>query len=72
MPEWKPMTDVPRDGTPIQVRSVSTFRWMPYKRPNAGKEKYMEEIDGKLGRWQVMNEMGTWVNTQEPVGDWHD
>lgn len=62
--EWSPIESAPRDGTPIDARAVSTFRYQPYK-PNSDQRR-----KGILGRWQTIDEYGGWNNCAEPQGEW--
>jgi hypothetical protein len=61
---WRQLDSAPRDGTPINVRAVSTYRYQPYK-PNSPQRK-----KGIRGRWQVVGEYGGWSNCAEPCGEW--
>lgn len=61
---WQALDNAPRDGTPINVRAVSTYRYQPYKPSSPQRKK------GIRGRWQVANEYGSWDNCQEPRGEW--
>lgn len=54
--------EMPKDGTPIYIRTVHPFRFMPYK-PNSQQAKA-----GIPGRWQTMNEHGGWDNCAHPLG----
>lgn len=60
--EWS--TDKPPEvaGQYINVRTVTTFRWLPYKPDGARQMK-------KAGRWQqVRSEHGGWENADFPEG----
>jgi hypothetical protein len=60
--EWR--TDkMPMDGTPIYIRVIQPFRFLPYK-PNSQQAKR-----GETGRWQMMDEYGGWQNTPHPLGN---
>jgi hypothetical protein len=61
---WQTLDKVPRDGTPFELKTSCTFRWMPYK-PNSQPAR-----EGKEGRWQRLDEKGQWSNTPPPVGVW--
>lgn len=64
---WKPINTAPLDGTPIYLRVVQPYRFLPYK-PNSQQAK-----SGQLGRWQMMNEYGGWDNCPHPLGnEWCD
>lgn len=64
MTDWKPLKDAPQDGTPIYIRTVSIFRFKPYK-PNSQQAKR-----GEKGRWQQMNEYGGWENSHPLGNEW--
>lgn len=61
---WQSINSAPKDGTPIDIRAVSTFRFQPYK-PNSDQRR-----KGILGRWQTVTEYGGWNNCSEPQGEW--
>lgn len=54
---------MPQDGTVIYRRTWSIYRYQPYK-PNSQQFKR-----GEKGRWQEMNEYGSWENCNHPLGD---
>lgn len=62
MTEWK-TSPPPLDGTPIYMRTVSVYRFKPYK-PSSQQFKR-----GEKGRWQEMNEYGGWENCPHPLGN---
>ena len=53
----------PMDGTPIYMRVIQPYRFLPYK-PNSQQAKR-----GEKGRWQMMNEYGGWDNAPVPLGN---
>ncbi len=54
----------PEQAGYIDVRSITTYRWLPYKKDGQRQR-------GTKGRWQVMtSEYGGWQNTKLPGGDW--
>jgi hypothetical protein len=67
----RPLDDVPRDGSPIVIQMLHSFRWMPYiKETSAHKNKHTTEINGVLGRWQTLDQGDHWVNCEPPQGLW--
>ena len=70
---WKHLDDIPRDATPFVVQTTHTFRWTPYIDENKAKfaeGKYVQRINGVLGRWQHLDDRGNWVNCIPPKGVW--
>lgn len=70
---WHHMDDVPRDGTPIVVKVEHSFRWAPYvdeHRASSSNPCIIQRIEGKLGRWQVLDSKNNWVNCEPPEGVW--
>lgn len=60
--EWRPTSEAPaKPGTYINVRTVTTYRWLEYK-PD-GKRQMKAE-----GRWQRATEYG-WENASLPEGE---
>ena len=58
---WADISTIPERPGYYNVRSVTTYRWQPYKIPQ----------NGRKGRWQAANEWGGWNNAQLPFGgDW--
>jgi len=55
--------NMPKDGTPIYIRTLQPYRYLPYK-PNSQQAKA-----GIDGRWQMMNEHGGWDNCPHPLGN---
>jgi hypothetical protein len=67
----RPLSEVPRDGTPFDVLTTHTFRWLPYKTKELRQRtEHAHEVNGVLGRWQYLNERGMWINTAAPQGLW--
>ena len=61
--DWLPTSALNPDFTvTIDVRSVTTYRWQPYKPEGARQMK-------AKGRWQVATEYG-WENATLPNGEW--
>jgi hypothetical protein len=62
---WRDISSAPKGGDRpvyINVRSISTYRWLPYK-PDGRRQM------GKVGRWQVAaGEYGGWDNADLPQG----
>jgi hypothetical protein len=55
-PAWRPIQDAPATpGTYINVRSVTTYRWLAYK-PDGVRQMR------KAGRWQIATEHGWEMN----------
>jgi hypothetical protein len=58
-PAWRPIQDAPATpGTYINVRSVTTYRWLAYKPDRVRQMR-------KAGRWQIATEHG-WENAELP------
>lgn len=58
---WRPIREAPTaPGTYINVRSVTTYRWLAYKPDGVRQMK-------KAGRWQIATEHG-WENAALPEG----
>ena len=65
--DWNDDFDCVPEGRPFAVKTIMTFRWLPYKNP----PKKAELSDGKPGRWQWYDNSGFWKNQQErPLGAW--
>lgn len=65
-PIWQPtatLTINPKATTYINVRSVTTYRWKPYK-PDGQRQMRAQ------GRWQRAKEPDGWENCAAPVGEW--
>ena len=58
---WRPISEAEAKPGYINVRSVTTYRWLPYKPDGARQTK-------KAGRWQVCGEYGGWTNADLPEG----
>lgn len=57
---WADLATIPERPGHYDVRSVTTYRWLPYKVPQGGRK----------GRWQEATEYG-WTNAKPPRrGDW--
>lgn len=62
-PAWRPMSEAPEvPGTYINVRSVTSYRWLAYK-PDGARQMRAK------GRWQRATEWG-WQNCDKPDGEW--
>lgn len=61
---WRnePLPEHPRQSMWVDVRQVTTFRYLPYK--PAGRKQM-----AKPGRWQRANDYG-WENAARPEGEW--
>lgn len=62
MTAWRPITDAPRDGTPIVARVVRTYRWKAYKPGYIAMAPPKNRPAG--GRWQVHDGYG-WKNAPD-------
>lgn len=63
---WHPMTTAPKDGTEFYVRGTFTmsYRWRPYKPASQQRKSGIE------GRWQCLNEHGSWGNSSLTPDEW--
>lgn len=71
MTDWQPTSTLadaldPTKTTYVNVRSVTTYRWKPYKKDGQRQMR-------AAGRWQMASGTGeytTWVNCSAPSGEW--
>ena len=60
---WQPIETAPEvPGTYINVRSVTSYRWLEYKKDGQRQMR-------ARGRWQRATEWG-WENCSKPDGEW--
>lgn len=60
--DWQPTSEAPcKPGTYINVRTVTTYRWLAYKKDGARQMR-------ASGRWQRATEYG-WENAPLPDGE---
>lgn len=59
---WRSTDEAPEDPGAIEVRSISTYRFQLYKPDGVRKMR-------RRGRWQRLNEHGTWENAELPMGE---
>ena len=62
---------VPKNGKPFLIRTIMTFRWVPYVVKNPRNPK-KQNNNGVTGRWQFLSGDGFWKNCDQPIGDWKD
>lgn len=61
--DWR-TDEPPKDGTPVYIRTIQPYRFLPYK-PQSQQAKR-----GEKGRWQVMNDFGGWENSHPLGNEW--